>query len=135
MLRLYQNWKNENSRAADRKGEKARSCFITKVADIKFYRQTWNSRVRGTSVFRLLFATRGPTTKTERFYCVNTREKQSSFAKERRGLISNSESNRFYRETYEDLPRKIKIFHLFFIIKLDSTCVNSISRKFQVASN
>lgn len=44
-----------------RKGrEKARSCFITKAADIKFHRQTWNSRVRGTSVFRLLFATGGP---------------------------------------------------------------------------
>lgn len=56
--------KNESSRPTDERGEKARSCFITKAADIKFHRRTRNSRVRGTSVFRLLFATAGPSRQT-----------------------------------------------------------------------
>lgn len=52
--------KRKLTRGRWKEREKARSCFITKAADIKFHRQTWNSRVRGTSVFRLLFATGGP---------------------------------------------------------------------------
>lgn len=56
--------KNESSRPADERGEKARSCFITKAADIKFHRRTRNSRVRGVSVFQLLFATAGPSRQT-----------------------------------------------------------------------
>ena len=61
-----------------RKGrEKARSCFITKAADIKFHRQTWNFRV---PTFVCDWRT-VPTTKTVRFHWANTREKQSSFAK------------------------------------------------------
>jgi len=41
-------------------GEKSRAaCFVTKAADIKFHRQTWNPRVLRASEFRLLFASNG----------------------------------------------------------------------------